>query len=155
MDDSKINAVPPIPGAVLRPSDRTRVIEHNGRAIALMDFSRLKVSQDTLAVILAARRFVAAQPKVQNLRTLVDVSESTYDYDVLEALKGLAAHNKPWVLAGAVVGLSPLRRLAVRIVCFFSGRKLASFKTLEEAKNWLAAQEAPPSEVPETAGDAE
>jgi hypothetical protein len=153
--DSKINAGPPASAPADHPADRTRVIEHKGHAIVLMDFSQLKVPQDALAVVLAARRFVAAQPKVQNVRTLVDVSGSTYDYDVLEALKGLAAHNKPWVLAGAVVGLSPLRRLAVRIICFFSGRKLASFNTLEEAKEWLAAQEAPPSEVPETAGDAE
>jgi hypothetical protein len=155
MDDSKINTEPPVPAPALGPADRTRVIEHKGHAIILMDFSQLKVPQETLAVIDAATRFVAAQPKVQNLRTLVDVSGSVYDYDVLEALKALAAHNKPWVLAGAVVGLSPLRRLAVRIVCFFSGRKLASFKTLEEAKEWLVAQQAPPAEVPETAGDAE
>ncbi len=152
---SKSGVQPTAPATLLRPEERTRFVEHKGRAIVLMDFSTLIVPKDTLAAIDAARKFVAERPKVQNLRTLVDVSGATYDYDVLEALKHLAAHNKPWVLAGAVVGLSPLRRLAVRIVCFFSGRKLATFRTAEEAKSWLVAQEAPPAVVPEASTDAE
>lgn len=138
---------------VLRPEERTKFIQHRGKSIVLMDFSNLTPADNPLAAFEAARRFVAAQPKVRALRTLVDVSGSSYDTAVLEGLKRLAAHDEPWVLAGAVAGLSSLRRLAVRTVSFFAGRKLATFATVQEAKDWLVAQDAPPVSVPDVGAD--
>jgi hypothetical protein len=138
---------------VSRPEERTRFIEHKGTAIVLMDFSNLGPASQPFAVFDAARRFVAAQPRARKLRTLVDVSGATYDLAILEALKSLAAHDEPWVLAGAVIGLTTLRRLAVRTVCFFTGRKLATFRTAAEAKDWLVAQAVPPTSVPDVGAE--
>jgi len=85
---------------------RTRFIEHEERQIVLMDFSNITDPAEGLAVIEEARKFVAEQPKRRNLLTLVDITGSTQDPKIMDALQALAEHDKPWVLAGAVVGVS-------------------------------------------------
>ena len=129
--------------------ERTRFIEHEGRAIVLMDFSNIWRIDDGLKAIEEARRFVAAQPKQQALLTLVHLTDSTFDDRILEKLKELAVHNRPWVLAGSVVGLRGMQKVMYRLITTFSGRKLAAFDTLEDAKRWLVAQKEPPHSVPE------
>ena len=73
----------------------TRFVEHKGRQIVLMDFSRLQTIEESLVHIEEARRFVAAQPKVMNLRVVVDVTDSPFDNSVIEALQRLADHDRP------------------------------------------------------------
>lgn len=124
---------------------RTRFIDHEGRPIVFMDFSQIEEPDLALVEIAAARQFVAAQPKVKNLLTLVYVEGSRFDGRIIEALRELAAHDAPWVLAGAVVGMSALHKVLYRIVSTLSGRKLAAFETIEEAKAWLVAQPKQPA----------
>src|SRR5438067_826404 len=114
-----------------------------------MDFSNIWRIDEALEVIEQARLFVAAQPKQQTLLTLVDVKESSFDDRVLTRLKELAAFNRPWVLAGAVVGMSGMQKVIYRIIAAFSGRKLAAFDTADQAKTWLVQQKEPPAVVPE------
>ena len=128
--------------------ERTRFIEHAGRRILLMDFSHIDDVLEAAQVIETARQFVAAQPKERTLLTLVDVTESTFDDRVIDKLKELAAHNTPWVLAGAVVGMSGLQKVMYRVIVTFSRRKLAAFDTPEQAKAWLVQQKEPPATVP-------
>jgi hypothetical protein len=122
---------------------RTRFIEHQGLRIVFMDFSNIEIIDEALAAIEEARLFVAAQPKVQNLFTLVNVQNSRFDDRVVDALKKLAAHDRPWVAAGAVVGMSAIQKLVYRVVNTVTGRKLSAFDTLDEARLWLAKQAQP------------
>jgi hypothetical protein len=128
---------------------RTRFIRHEGRDIVLMDFSQISDEAVATAVIAEAKRFVASQPRVRNLLTLVDAKGSIYTAPLIEQLKDLAQHNTPWVMAGAVVGLTPLLRLLMRIITTVTGRKLGTFRTVDDAKAWLVKQKAPPTQVPE------
>ena len=130
-------------------SPRTRFINHQGRAIVLMDFSGITGEAEAMPIIDEAKRFVAARPQVRDLLTLVDATGSVCTGAVVERLKDLAKHNTPWVLAGAVVGLSPILRLFLRIITFVTGRKLAVFRTRDEAQAWLVEQHTPPTAVPE------
>jgi hypothetical protein len=130
-------------------SPRTRFIKHQGRSIVLMDFSGITLEDEAMPVIEEARRFVASRPQVRDLLTLVDATGSRCTGAVIERLKELAKHNGPWVLAGAVVGLNPILRLFLRIITFVTGRKLAVFRTRDEAQAWLVQQHTPPASVPE------
>ena len=114
-----------------------------------MDFSHVTDEAIASGAIAEAKRFVASQPRVRNLLTLVDAQGSIYTAPLIEQLKDLAHHNTPWVLAGAVVGLSPLLRLLMRIITTVTGRKLATFRTIDDAKAWLVKQRVPPEQVPE------
>jgi hypothetical protein len=50
-------------------------------------------------------------------------------------------HNKPYVLAAAVVGItSPLMKLAYNFVMAVSKRNVPIFDTREQAMEWLIGQ---------------
>lgn len=120
--------------------DRARFIEHQGRQLLQLDFSHVEDVGESLRVIREARDFIDRLPKVRSLLTLTFVEGSHFDNQVVESLKEFAAHNRPWVIAGAVVGLSPLQKVITRIINTFTGRRLAAFDSVEEAKNWLVRQ---------------
>jgi hypothetical protein len=127
----------------------TRFVEHKGRKVVLMDFSGLQSIEESLRHVEEARRFVAAQPKVKNLRVVVDVTDSAFDSSVIEALQRLADHDRPWVLVSATVGLSPIRTITNRLIAMKSHRRFGRFKDRGRALDWVAQQDEPPEEFPD------
>ena len=114
--------------------NRTQFSEHAGRRIVYMNFAGVDDVEEGLRVIEQARLFVAAQPKQKNLLTLVNVEKSKFDDRIVQALKQLAKHDQPWVMAGAVVGMSPLQRVIYRVINAFSGpQESLSFFVFDQA----------------------
>ncbi len=121
--------------------ERLFIITHAGVRIVLLDFRGATDPQQIVAQIQAIRTWFARQPPTRQLRTLTDVTGARYNSEVLEALKALAAHNKPYVGPAAAVVQTALHRLALNIAGMFSGRKFRAFSTREDAREWLARQE--------------
>lgn len=119
-------------------SNRIRFVTHNMQRILLLDFTQIENTADALEVITFAREFVARQP-TNSLFTLSDISDSRYDRDVTSGLQELAKHNKPYVIAGAAVGVSGLQKVVFRSILAFSGRKnIKLFDDRAAAMDWLA-----------------
>lgn len=118
---------------------RVRFIEQRGKRILLIDFSGLQATEDILAEVETARALVATQPPA-SLLTLTHVKGARYTPPVMEALKKLAADNKPYVRAAAVVGMEGLHRVLFRAVILFSRRNIEAFDSMNEAREWLATQ---------------
>jgi hypothetical protein len=125
------------------PGERTRFIAHRGMEILLYDFAGLDDVEEGLRVVQAARPRILGRPPV-SVRTLVNVKDARFDTRIARALQDLARHNKPFVLASAVVGLSGLQRVILQAVMRATRRTFATFDDVEQAKDWLAAQQAPP-----------
>jgi hypothetical protein len=119
--------------------ERTRFIEHRGKRILLLDYSGVADPEEALREIAKSKAFIATQPP-NSLLTLTHVRDARYNREIVTAMKGLAAHNKPFVRAGAVVGLAPLHRIVYQAVMKFSGRNLPAFDDMEEARDWLVEQ---------------
>jgi hypothetical protein len=121
------------------PGDRTRFIEHKGCEILLYDFAHVDDVDEGLRIVQAARPRILGRPP-KSVRTLVTVQDSKFDTKIAKAVQELARHNKPYVLASAIVGLSGLQRVILTAVMRATGRTFATFVDLEEAKDWLATQ---------------
>lgn len=121
------------------PLQRVRFIRHRGRPILLIDFSHLERTEDILEVARAAKETVARQPPA-SLRTLSNVYRARYSPPVMDAIKDLAVHNRPYVTAAAVVGMEGLHRILFRAVLLFSRRNMEAFDSVDDAKDWLATQ---------------
>ena len=117
----------------------TTFIEHKGVRIAFLDFAHVENTADAIAAIEEAGRIVQAEP-FRSVRTLTYVEGSRFNGEVLEAVKHLAVNNRPYVIAGAVVGLSGLQKVVYTTVMRFSKRSIPAFASLEAAKDWLVAQ---------------
>jgi hypothetical protein len=68
------------------------------------------------------------------------VTDTRYNRDVIHALKEFANGNKPFVRAGAVIGIDGLKKIVYDAVMKFTGRNLPAFDDVEEAKDWLVEQ---------------
>ncbi len=117
---------------------RVGFIRHKGVEILHIDWSGAR-GAEMLQTMDEAKRIIAAQP-LNSVRTLTTVQDAQMDRTVTEALKDYVAHNKPYVLAGAVVGLIELKMIAFNFVNRVTGRSLRAMDSVEAAKEWLAAQ---------------
>ncbi len=118
--------------------ERIQFIQHKGKKILHLDLSGAKVTE-VIQLIREATPVIAAQPE-KSIRTLTDVTNMKFDSGATEALKQFTRHNKPYVIAGAVVGVTGLKQIIYNAVLKFSGRNIVAFDTLEQAKDWLATQ---------------
>jgi len=123
-------------------SERISFIENpaTGRQALLMDFSGFTTASDALPFIHAARDVVGTQP-ARSLHGVVDVTGSKFNTHVVEALKELAAHNAPFMIASGIVGVAGLQKVILDSVIAITGRSnLKAFPTRGDALSWLATQ---------------
>ena len=118
-------------------SKRVNFIRHKGVPILHIDWAGAH-GEEMLEAMAAAKRIIAAQPPA-TVRTLTTVEGALMNKEVTVALKDYVAHNKPFVLAGAVVGLNDLKMIAFNFVNRVTGRTLRAVNSEIEAKEWLAA----------------
>ncbi len=117
--------------------ERVRFIQHNGKEILFLDFSRCK-ADEVLAIIEESKAVIRTRPE-HSLLTLSDVTDTRFNDKVSEQMKEFTAHNKPYVRAAAVVGITGLKKIIFEAVMAFSKRKLHAFDSIEQAKAWLAS----------------
>jgi len=115
--------------------EKIRFITYEGKNILHLDFSNCK-AEEILNTITKAKKVIATQPE-RSLLTLTDVTDARFNDTVTQEMKAFTAHNRPYVRAGAVVGVTGLKRIIFQAVIAFSGRKLSTFDSVEKAKQWL------------------
>lgn len=118
---------------------RTRFIKHNGIQILFLDFSRLSGTPEIAEQVEIARKIIAVQP-LSSVRTLVDLTDLAFNQEAVQLVKEFTAHNKPYVIASALVGITGLKGVIVSAVARFSERTFKTFADLELAKQWLSEQ---------------
>jgi len=116
--------------------ERVQFIQHKGKKILHINFADCK-ADEVLTVIDQAKLSIRTQAP-QSVLTLTDVTNTAFNSKVSDALKEFVMHNKPYVVASAVVGVTGLKQIIYNAVMRFSGRKLTAFDSAAEAKDWLA-----------------
>lgn len=116
--------------------ERVKFLDHNGVEVLLLDFSHCTV-EAALEVIEKAKTVIRSAPP-HSLLTLSDFTGIGFAYDLHQKLKEFTAHNKPYVHAAAVVGVTGLKKTLLEGVMLFAQRELPIFENREAAKTWLA-----------------
>jgi len=114
-------------------------IRHHDIEILLIDFSCSTSKDEILRIIEETKTMIATRPP-GSVFTLTNITDAYFDSDITQALKHLAAHNTPYVKAGAVVGVTNIRRIIYNAVMFFAKRQLAICEDVDSAKAWLVRQ---------------
>jgi hypothetical protein len=102
----------------------------------LQDFSMLSGSSQVLDAIVEARAFMSQQ-QLGEMLVLTDVSGTTFDQEVIDAIRALAEHNRPWVKASALIGVTPLMRIVYRVLVALTRREIRIFNTRSAAIAYL------------------
>jgi hypothetical protein len=118
--------------------ERIQFVLHKGKKILYLNLMDAK-PPEILQLVREAAPMIAKQPP-KSLLTLVDARNMTFDTASTESLKQFAKHNGPYVIAGAVLGVTGLKKIIFNAVLKFSGRNLVAVDSLDQAKDWLVMQ---------------
>ena len=115
--------------------NRIRFISHQGKKILLVDCTNCTVEQlIELAALVPAQ--VTSQPRGSVL-LLADFTGAVFDRKSVDRLKPSLVFDRPHLKRSAWVGVEQLPKIFYEHLKSFSQRELPTFKTREEALDWL------------------
>lgn len=117
--------------------ERVQFVTHKGKKILVEDFSRLNPGAEFTETIKKAQGMIASEPKGSVL-AVFDATGCSFNSDMLEQMKNFTSANTPYIKKATVVGMNGLLQVALSAVSKFSGRDFTTFKTREEALDFLS-----------------
>jgi hypothetical protein len=115
--------------------DRIRFIDHRGKQILLLDYSH--ATSPEMQLLLEHVRIKVAQHARESLLTFADFTGATVDHAVATKIKEVLTLDRPFVKKTAWVGTESIPHAFMENFHSFSQREIATFKTREEAMDWL------------------
>ncbi len=118
--------------------DRLRFVKHKGHAIFVIDFSH--APEKEISLLLDQVRAMVARHEPGSVLTLADFTGAHVDKDVATKIKEVLTRDRPYVKRSAWVGTESLPHVFYEHFKSFSQRELPTFKTREEAMDWLVGE---------------
>jgi hypothetical protein len=119
-------------------SDRLKKITHRGCSILFTDYSNF-ITFDEWKVLLDEERQLMPKERLGSVLALAVFTGSRFSASVFSTIKELAVHNKPYIKASALVGLSSLQQgVFLKGIERTADRSFGLFDSVEQAKDWLA-----------------
>ena len=117
---------------------RLRFIKHKGQAIFLIDLSHC--GSNEILFLLEQVRAIIARYTHGSLMTLGDFTGAEFDKKAVTRLKEVFVLDRPFVRRSALVGTDSIPHVFFENAKSFSQREFGTFKTREEAMDWLVAE---------------
>jgi hypothetical protein len=115
--------------------DRLRFEKYKGHAIFVIDFSNC--SNKEILVLLEQVKASVERHAPASLLVLSDLSGTHFDKKVATRAKEVLVLDRPYVKKSALIGTETLPNVFYENFKTFSQRELPTFKTREEAMEWL------------------
>lgn len=116
--------------------DRIHFVEHKGKRVLLLDFSHATAHQ--MQLLLEYTRVTVAKQGRESVIILADFEDAEIDHAVAMKIKEVLALDRPFVKKAAWVGAERIPHAFMENFQTFSRREIVTFKTREEALDWLA-----------------
>jgi hypothetical protein len=118
--------------------ERISFITHKGKPIMVVDFSHCEVKE--LLLLLEEVKHTVERHERGSLLTLADMTGAHVDRAVATRMKEVLVMDRPFVKRSAWVGIDSVPHVYIENIKSFSQRQFPSFKTREEAMEWLASE---------------
>jgi hypothetical protein len=118
--------------------DRLRFVKHKEQTIFVIDFSKCNAKE--VLLLLDMVRATVAQHEPGSMLTLSDFSGAQIDKQVATRAKEVLVLDRPYVKKAAWIGTESLPHVFYEHFKSFSQRELPTFKTREEAMDWLVGE---------------
>ena len=115
--------------------ERIQSISHQGKQVLVADLSKCS-AVDVEQIVRAVPDYVTAQP-LGSVLLLVDFTGASFDQEALRAMKECAVFDKLYIKKSTWVGAESLPLAFEKNLKTFSRREFPTFKSREEALNWL------------------
>ncbi len=117
--------------------DRVQFIEHQGKRILLCDVTGCS-PDEVMDVCDQVVMVVSTQPE-RSVLLLADFTGAQVNREAITRLKESAALDAPHIRRSAWIGVESFGDVWFKAVKTFSTRQIPTFKTRDEALNWLVA----------------
>jgi hypothetical protein len=101
-----------------------------------MDFSNMTTQEEVVDLIDTSTQHIRIHSP-STLLTLTNIENMHFNSDIKTLFTSFVKGNKPFVKIGAVVGISMIQSFLYNTIMKTTGRNLKSFKSLDDAKNWI------------------
>lgn len=118
--------------------ERISFITHKGKPIMVIDFSHCEAKE--LLLLLDEVKHTVERHERGSLLTLADMTGAHVDRAVATRMKEVLVMDRPFVKRSAWVGIDSVPHVYVENIKSFSQRQFPSFKTREEAMEWLVEE---------------
>jgi hypothetical protein len=121
---------------------RINFVQHKGKSILIEDFTNLKPPNDMdefLRTVKEAHQAFASQPQ-KSVLAVFDVTNSSFNTEILSVLKDFTVSNTPYVKCAVIVGLTGLMKVALTTVSKLTGRSFQLFPSRQAALDFLVTQ---------------
>jgi hypothetical protein len=120
------------------PDNRLHFVKHKGHAILVADVSHCSAKEALLLMEMV--RTTVARQEPGSVLILADFEGAKIDKQVATRLKEVLVLDRPYVKRAAWIGTESLPHIFYEHFKSFSQRELPTFKTREEALDWLVAE---------------
>jgi hypothetical protein len=124
--------------ANIPPDERLHFVKHKGHTIYVSDLSYC-TPKEILVLIDLVRADVSRHPP-GSLLILTDFTGAQIDKEVATQAKKVLVLDRPYIKKSAWVGTESLPHVFYENFKSFSQRELPTFKTREEAMDWLVEE---------------
>jgi hypothetical protein len=118
--------------------ERVRFIEHKGKRILLLDFSNASAEQ--MLPLLRQVRAIVALGGHKSVLVLANYEGAEIDDRVAMRIKEVLTLDRPFVKKAAWLGTEHILPALIENFHIFSQRETVTFKTREEALEWLVQE---------------
>jgi hypothetical protein len=118
--------------------DRLHFVKHKGQVILVLDLSQCSAKEVLLLVDML--RATVARQAPGSVLILADFEGAQIDKQVATRVKEVLVLDRPYVKRAAWIGTESLPHVFYEHFKSFSQRELPTFKTREEAMEWLVAE---------------
>jgi hypothetical protein len=118
--------------------ERISFITHKGKPIMIVDLSHCESKE--ILLLLDEIQLIVARHERGSLLTLADMTGAHIDRAVATRMKEVLVMDRPFVKRSAWVGADSVPRVYYENIKSFSQREFPTFKTREEAMDWLVSE---------------
>ncbi|HZQ95262.1 MAG TPA: hypothetical protein VFA67_09670 [Candidatus Sulfotelmatobacter sp.] len=115
--------------------ERLSFIEHKGQTIFVIDFSNCSAKE--MILLMEQIRTIVARHAPGSMLTLADFNGAEIDKKVATRMKEVLTLDRPYVKRSAWVHAESVPHVFYENIKSFSQRDIPTFKTREEAMDWL------------------
>lgn len=118
---------------------KPELVSYKGKSIFYMDFVGLRELSEIEEVIRLSKDYIRFQPE-KSILTLTNIQGMHFNNEIKNIFSEFIKGNKPYVIGGAVVGVSGLQSIVFNGIMKITGRDIRSLETLDLAKEWLVSK---------------
>jgi hypothetical protein len=119
--------------------ERLRFVRHKGQTIFLVDLSHCRAKE--IMLLVEEVKAVVARHAPGSMLTLADFTGAEIDKKVATRMKEVLTLDRPYVKRSAWVGAESVPHVFHENIKSFSQREFPTFKTREEAMDWLVGEQ--------------